>query len=57
MWIVCWRIRDKIGNGKPVDKDIATDFVRLGNKVWGEGTHWMGRIIEGGAEPLNEQQP
>jgi len=48
MWVVCWRVRDKIGNGKPLGVRAASAWVKYGNSTFGPGTHWMVQVIEGG---------
>jgi|TARA_R110000824_G_scaffold401440_1_gene612174 hypothetical protein len=48
MWVVFWRVKDKIGKGSPVDLETAVKFTALGNQKWGPGSHWLVQIIEGG---------
>ena len=41
MGVIHWKIGSMSGQGEPIDAGIAVETVRLMNKKYGAGTHWV----------------
>jgi len=41
LYIVCWCINGKQGQGKPVSQRNAYTWRKAMDKEWGLGTHWV----------------
>ena len=39
--VIHWKIDGKTGHGSAIDLGVAFETVRIMNKKWGAGTHWL----------------
>ncbi len=38
---VHWEINGKTGHGSPIDAGVAIETIKIMNKKYGAGTHWL----------------
>ena len=41
MYIVCWNVEGFKGQGRPISERDALEWMKVGNKAHGYGTHWV----------------
>ena len=39
--VIHWKIDGTTGHGSAIDVGVAVETVRIMNKKWGAGTHWI----------------